>query len=247
MKSIKRNIIFAFFPLLLVVLLSGCRQEEIVSFANGTLRLSIGHVSQDTETRSTPSQLGKPLVERFKLKIQRTGNTYVSYDGTFVDNLELSVGTYNIMAYYGEDVLLGKDCPYYEGVATATIEEEQSASVTIPCRVANALVSVAFGRDEEERARFDRFYKDYGLRVRIGNQSLDLPSDEAKQSIYFPAGSEPTLMFYGTLKEFDRVVTCELQSDDLPTRYAAAEHAIVTLTLPDPESALSINISKVEV
>lgn len=247
MVNIRRYIVYAFLPLFMGLCLAGCSQEEVVSFANGTLRLSIGHVSQDTETRSTPSQLGKPLVERFKLKIQRTGNTYVSYDGTFVDNLELSVGTYNIMAYYGEDVLLGKDCPYYEGVATATIEEEQSASVTIPCRVANALVSVAFGRDEEERARFDRFYKDYGLRVRIGNQSLDLPSDEAKQSIYFPAGSEPTLMFYGTLKEFDRMVTCELQSDDLPTRYAAAEHAIVTLTLPDPESALTINISKVEV
>ena len=231
----------------MVILLGGCSQEEITSFTNGTLRLNIGHVSQKTETRATPSQLGKPLVDRFKLKIQRAGSTNVSYDGTFVDNLELSVGTYNIMAYYGEDVLLGKDCPYYEGSATATIEEDQSTSVTIPCRVANALVSVVFGRDEEERARFDKFYKDYGLRVRIGNQSIDLASDEAKQSVYFPAGSAPTLIFYGTLREFDRVVSCELQSGDLPTIYEAAEHAIVTLTLPDPESALTINISKVEV
>ena len=231
----------------MVILLGGCSQEEITSFTNGTLRLNIGHVSQKTETRATPSQLGKPLVDRFKLKIQRAGSTNVSYDGTFVDNLELSVGTYNIMAYYGEDVLLGKDCPYYEGSATATIEEDQSTSVTIPCRVANALVSAVFGRDEEERARFDKFYKDYGLRVRIGNQSIDLASDEAKQSVYFPAGSAPTLIFYGTLREFDRVVSCELQSGDLPTIYEAAEHAIVTLTLPDPESALTINISKVEV
>ena len=247
MVNIRRYIVYAFLPLFLGLCLAGCSQEEVVSFANGTLRLSIGHVSQSTETRATPSQLGKPLVERFKLKVQRAGSERVFYDGAFVDNLELNVGTYDITAYYGEDVFLGKDCPYYEGVATATIEADQSASVTIPCRVANALVSVVFGRDEEERARFDRFYKDYGLRVRIGNHSVDLPSDEAKQSIYFPAGSEPTLIFYGTLKEFDRVVTCELQSSDLPTIYEAAEHAIVTLTLPDPESALTINISKVEV
>ena len=247
MVNIRRYIVYAFLPLFLGLCLAGCNQEEVVSFANGTLRLSIGHVSQSTETRATPSQLGKPLVERFKLKVQRAGSERVFYDGAFVDNLELNVGTYDITAYYGEDVFLGKDCPYYEGVATATIEADQSASVTIPCRVANALVSVVFGRDEEERARFDRFYKDYGLRVRIGNHSIDLPSDEAKQSIYFPAGSEPTLIFYGTLKEFDRVVTCELQSSDLPTIYEAAEHAIVTLTLPDPESALTINISKVEV
>ena len=247
MVSIKRYIVFAFFPLFALLILSGCSQEESFSLASGTLRLNIGHVSQKTETRATPSQLGKPLLDRFKLKIQRAEGERISYDGKFVDNLELNVGTYNIIAYYGEDVLLGKDCPYYEGVATATIEADQSASVTIPCRVANALVSVVFGRDEEERARFDRFYKDYGLRVRIGNQSIDLPSDEAKQSVYFPAGSVPTLIFYGTLKEFDRAVSFELQSGDLPTTYEAAEHAIVTLTLPDPESALTIDITKVEV
>lgn len=247
MVSIKRYTSFIFLPLFIVILLGGCSQEEITSLANGTLQLHIGQVSQKTETRATPSQLGKPLVDKFNLKVQRVGNGYASYEGTFVDNLELNVGTYNITAYYGENVFLGKDCPYYEGVATATIEENQSSSVVIPCRVANALVSVIFGRNEEERVRFDKFYKDYGLRVRIGNQSLDLSSDEVKQSIYFPAGSEPTLIFYGTLREFDRVVSCELQSDNLPSTFEAAEHAIITLTLPDPESALNINISKVEV
>ena len=245
MVNIRRYIVYAFLPLFMGLCLAGCSQEEVVSFANGTLRLSIGHVSQSIETRATPSQLGKPLIDRFKLKIQRTESAYASYDGAFVDNLELNVGTYTITAYHGEDVPLGKDCPYYEGVATATIEENQSASVTIPCRVANALVSVVFGRDEEERARFDKFYKDYGVRVRIGNHSIDLASDEAKQSIYFPAGSEPILMFYGTLKEFDCIVSCELQSDALPTTFEAAEHAIVTLTLP--ESELEVNIVKVEV
>lgn len=247
MVNIRRHIALTFFPLFMVIFLGGCREEEFTSFTNGTLQLNIGHISQKTETRATPSQLGKPLVDRFNLKVQRIGNGYAAYEGRFVDNLELSVGTYNIMAYYGENVALGKDCPYYEGAATATIEKDQSSSVTIPCRVANALVSVAFGRDEAERARFDKFYKDYGLRVRIGNQSIDLESDEAKQSIYFPAGSAPTLIFYGTLREDDRVVSFELQSDNLPTIYEAAEHAIVTLTLPDPESALTINISKVEV
>lgn len=247
MVNIRRYIAQVFFPLFMVIILGGCSEEEFASFTNGTLQLNIGHVSQKTETRATPAQLGKPLVEKFTLKIQRIGNGYASYEGAFVDNLELNVGTYNIMAYYGENVALGKDCPYYEGSATATIEKDQSTSATIPCRVANALVSVAFGRDEAERARFDKFYKDYGLRVRIGNQSIDLASDEAKQSIYFPAGSAPTLIFYGTLREDDRVVSFELQSDNLPTIYEAAEHAIVTLTLPDPESALTIDISKVEV
>ena len=156
MVNIRRYIALAFLPLFMVMLLGGCCEEEFASFTNGTLQLNIGHVSQKTETRATPAQLGKPLVEKFTLKIQRIGNGYASYEGAFVDNLELNVGTYNIMAYYGENVLLGKDCPYYEGSATATIEKDQSTSATIPCRVANALVSVAFGRDEAERARFKR-------------------------------------------------------------------------------------------
>lgn len=247
MISIRRYIIVALLPLAIVTSLGGCSQEEIVSLANGTLQLNIGNVSQKTETRATPSQLGKPLTDKFNLKIQRTGSEIFAYNGTFIDNLELNVGTYNITAYYGENVALGKDCPYYEGTAVATIEDGQSTSVTIPCRVTNALVSVNFGRDEAERTRFDKFYKEYGLRVRIGNHSLNLASDETKQSIYFPAGSEPTLIFYGTLREDDRVVSCELKSDNLPTTFEAADHAIVTLTLPDPESALTINISKVEI
>ena len=247
MVNIRRYTIFAFLPLLMIVLLGGCSQEEVLSPSNGTLQLNIGHVSQETETRATPSQLGKPLVDRFNLKIQRIGSEYASYDGMFVDNVELSVGSYSVMAYYGENVALGKDCPYYEGVVTATIEENQSTSVTIPCRVSNALVSVVFGRDEEEKARFDKFYKEYGFMVKIGNHSLAVGNDEPGRSIYFPAGSSPVLIFYGTLREDDRAVSLELQSDDLPVRFEAAEHAIVTLTLPEPESALTVNISKVEI
>ena len=246
MVNIRRYIVYAFLPLLMGLCLAGCSQEEVVSFANGTLRLGIGHVSQDTETRSTPSQLGKPLIDRFKLKIQRTESAYASYDGVFVDNLELNVGTYSITAYHGEDVLLGKDCPYYEGVATATIEENQSASVTIPCRVANALISVVFGRNEEERARFDKFYVNYGLLVRIGSHSLAITEEELGSSIYFSAGSQPTLFFYGVLRENNELVSCEMSSDALPEIYDAADHATITLCLPDPVSAAAVSISKVE-
>ena len=246
MISIKRYIALALLPLTIITLLGGCSQEEIVSLSNGRLHLNIGHVSQETMTRATPSQLGKPLTDKFNLKIQRTGSELFAYNGAFISNLELNVGTYNIIAYYGENLILGKDCPYYEGVATATIEEGLSTSVTIPCRVANALVSVNFGRNEEEKSRFDKFYENYGLRVRIGSHSLDIPYNEAGRSIYFPAGSCPTLIFYGTLRENGQIVSCELHSEDLPVTFDAADHATITLTLPNPESALSINISKVE-
>ena len=230
-----------------MAIMGACSQEEIDTLANGTLRLSIGHAGSKAETRATPAQLGKPLADKFNLRVQRSGSDMVFYEDKFVSYLELKVGTYDITAYYGEDVVIGKDAPYYEGVATALIEEDKSTSVTIPCRVANALVSVIFGRDEVERKRFERFYTDYGLIVKVGDHSLALTADEVESSIYFPAGSIPTLIFYGTLKENDELVWCELSSTSLPIPFAAADHAIVTLNLPDPESALNVDITKVEV
>lgn len=247
MNNNKRNILNLLISLFTMAIMGACSQEEIDTLANGTLRLSIGHAGPKAETRATPAQLGKPLADKFNLRVQRSGSDMVFYEGKFVSDLELKVGTYDITAYYGEDVVIGKDAPYYEGVATALIEEDKSTSVTISCRVANALVSVIFGRDEVERKRFDRFYSDYGLIVKMGDHSLALTADEVESSIYFPAGSTPTLIFYGTLKENDELVWCELSSTSLPVPFAAADHAIVTLNLPDPESALNVDITKVEV
>lgn len=229
--------------LLMTIVLGGCSQDEIVTLSNGTLRLSIGQSARVDVTRATPAQLGKPLAERFSLKVVKNEN--VHYEGSFVDELELRVGTYDVKACYGEDVAIGKDAPYYEGSATALIEKDASTTVTIPCRVANALVSVNFGRDEEERARFDKYYAHYGLMVQVGSYSLAITEEEKNTSIYFPAGSKPTLYFYGVLRESEQTVSCELQSDYLPVTYKAAEHAIVTLTLPEGE--VEANISKVDV
>ena len=158
MNNNKRNILYLLISLFTMAIMGACSQEQIDTLANGTLRLSIGHAAPKVETRATPAQLGKPLADKFSLRIQRSGSSIVFYDGKFVSDLEVKIGTYDITAYYGEDVVIGKDAPYYEGVATALIEEDKSTSVTIPCRVANALVSVEFGRDEEERASFDKFY-----------------------------------------------------------------------------------------
>ena len=229
--------------LLVTIFVSGCSQEEIVIPTNGTLHLSIGQASKVTETRATPAQLGKPLVGKFNLRVQRNDN--VCYDGKFVEELELKVGTYEVTAYHGENVTIGKDAPYYEGTTTAVVQKGASTSVLVPCRVANALVSVVFGRDEAERTRFEQYYEKFGVIVRVGSHSLAITEEEKNSSIYFPAGSHVTLFFYGVLRENGDVVSCELQSDYLPSPFAAAEHAIVTLTLP--ESELEVEVAKVDV
>lgn len=233
--------------LLMTSLLVGCVQEDGLSLANGKLRLSIGKVSTQTESRATPSELDKPLAENFQLKIQRQGSQYTAYEGTFQEEIPVKVGTYDITATFGEDVIIGRDTPYYIGTAKATINKDESTTVSIPCKVGNALVSVAFGKNQDETARFDKFYDEYGLLVQIGNYSMGINKEQTATSIYFPAGSQPQFYFYGTLKSDNgRMVSIELNHKDLPESFHAADHAKLTLTLPNPESALGVNISKAE-
>ena len=243
----KQRHIVIFTLLLMTSLLVGCVQEDGLSLANGKLRLSIGKVSTQTESRATPSELGKPMEKNFQLKIQRQGTQSIVYNGKFSDHLEIKTGKYDITATSGENVKLGKDCPYYIGTAQAVVETDKETSVTIPCKVGNALVSVEFGQDDEEKKRFEKFYEDYGIIVRIGELSLSIAKDETKASIYFPAGSSPELTFYGTLKlDGGRRVSTILNHEDLPTVFQAADHAQITVSLPDPESAIRVGISKVE-
>lgn len=246
-----RKIFNSIVLLTVLIIVGACSQEEPATLPSGTIRFAIGQEAETGHkavTRSTPAELGKPLADRFTLAIRRCDNGANVYDGKFVESMNLPIGTYDITASHGEDVPIGRDAPYYIGSARATIEAGKAASVTIPCRVGNALVSVRFGRDAEERARFDRFYSDYGVMVRLGSHSMSITSEQEATSIYFPAGSSPQISFFGTLRSAEgRQVSFELKSDKLPDVFEAADHAIITLSLPDPETAMVVQIGKVEV
>ena len=244
----KQRHIVIFTLLLMTSLLVGCVQEDGLSLANGKLHLSIGKISTQTGSRATPSELGKPLAEHFQLKVQRQGSQYTTYEGVFQKEISVNIGTYDITATYGEDVIIGRDTPYYIGTAEAIVNKDASTTASIPCKVGNALVSVAFGKNQDENARFDKFYEEYGLLVHIGNYSIGIDKEQTASSIYFPAGSQPQFYFYGTLKSDNgRMVSIELNHKNLPEVFHAADHAKLTLTLPDPESALGVNISKADV
>lgn len=246
-----RNIFNTIILFAIMFVAGACANNEQASLPNGTIRFTIGQAAETVdkaETRATPSELGKPLADKFTLTVQRNGSAQPVYDGRFVESMDLAIGTYDITARCGEDVPIGRDAPYYIGTAQAIIEKDKASSVVIPCRVGNALVSVHFGRDAEEKARFDNHFTDYGVRVRLGSHFMTITPGYETSSIYFPAGSSPELTFYGTLKsDAERQVAFALQSDALPSVYQAAEHGIVTLTLPAPESALIVEIGKAEV
>ena len=62
---------------------------------------------------------------------------------------------------------------------------------SIACKVGNALVSVRFGRDEAERARFDKFYKHYALQVWNGDKAASITVATEETEIPTTEETEP--------------------------------------------------------
>lgn len=221
--------------------------ETPVSQQGGFLQLSLDNILTSV-TRSTPSELGTPTTDDFRLTVI-SSKGFKAYDGAFTEKrLRIPVGEYDITISYGDNATLAIDEPYYVGTTTATVLEDETTEVAMNCKVGNALISAIFGTDEEERARFERFYSDYALYVCVGNYSMPITKEKPSQSVYVQSGSHVSLRFWGKLKMADnREVSCELTSDDFPETLNAADHAVVTLSLPDPESALVAEISKVDI
>ena len=243
-----KNIYRALF-LLLTLGFTSCVSEldTPATSKGGRLQLSLGNISTAT-TRSTPQELGAPVAADFHLNLTlKSGHTV--YDDVFTEEeLNVPIGDYDITVSYGDNAMLGLDNPYYVGKATATVNANETSEASVNCEVGNALISAKFGADEAEHARFERFYSDYALYAFIGDKGIAIERNKSAKSIYLKAGSHVSLRFWGKLKmENDREVSCELVAEGFPEVFNAADHAIVTLTLPDPESALTVNVSKVEV
>ncbi len=229
---------------------SSCSNEEVTPEAKGgTLRVRLEGIAATVATRSTPSELEKPDTTEFRVGITNSDGELV-YDSPYTDaDIKLQAGEYTVEATYGTNPLLGLDVPYYKGSNTVTLVDDKATQVGITCKVANSLVSARFGRTDAEKARFDKFYESYSLQVRIGDKYASITNSAPSKSVYFRAGSSVDLVFAGKLKADGRKVKTQLDISEstFPSVFKAAEHAIVTLTLPDPENIAVIDISKVEV
>lgn len=234
--------------LLAAMLLAACSDEAGWTAEEGTLRVALADVSDAVQTRSTPSELGAPALENFRINISNAEGRRVYSKPYSTADIHLAAGSYTVEAVCGDNPAIGYDAPYYTGSASAEVASEGVTEASIACKVSNALVSVRFGRDDAERARFDKFYKNYALQVWNGDKSASITSIQPGRSAYFPAGSSIRLAFTGTLRGNDRVVntTLDPSGTGFPSVFQAADHAIVTLSLPDPECVTAVEISKVE-
>lgn len=234
--------------LLAMFSLTACVQDEDYVQGRGTLRIALDGVSTSVSTRSTPSELGAPVSTDFDISVTDAAGKEFYHRKYTSEDIPLPFGEYTVTATYGDNPVLALDNPYYCGTTTAAVEPDKVTTADLTCRVGNALISVTFGRDVEEQERFNRFYSSYALDVVLDKRTASITNDQPQRSVYFRAGSSVDLFFSGVLKADGRKVSMQLSTENtlFPQVFQAADHAKVILALPDPQSAVAVDIAKVE-
>lgn len=232
---------------LLCLSVGSCRQDDwAVSESQTGFYISLADADVQTETRSTPQELGKPTTDNFTLKIVNSASGKSIYDAGYTkDIIKASAGVYDVTTSFGDNAVLAFDAPYYEGKKEdIAIEEGDTASVTVECAVANALASVTF----EDSEKFKELYSSYAVEVAVENSSLKL-EDGDKRSAYYRADSRPTFTFKGVLKANGKLVEAELEDEKLsdPATFAAKAHCQLTLALKEMVPGIIPTIVKAEV
>lgn len=232
---------------LLCLSIGSCRQDDwAVSESQTGFYISLADADVQTETRSTPEELGEPTVDKFKLKIVNSATGKSIYDAGYTkDIIQASAGMYDVTASFGDNAALAYDAPYYEGKEEdIAIEEGKTVSLTVECAVANALASVTF----EDSEKFKELYSSYAVEVAVENSSLKL-EDGDKRSAYYRADSKPTFTFKGVLKANGKSVEALLEDKILsdPATFAAKAHCQLTLALKDLVPGIIPTIVKTEV
>lgn len=141
-------------------LLNACSREDNGSDGYGTMNVvlspnsetvDLGNASRSesdsvmvTRGDAKGNQDYVPNADDFNLNIY-SGDVLVDYWEKFSDydpSEPMAIGTYNVVAKYGDISKEGFFCPYYEGNSLVTIRHRENTDVSIECKLANVKVSV---------------------------------------------------------------------------------------------------------
>lgn len=241
---------------ILALAMVGCQEEEDSVLTDGTgLLISLTNDVEVT-TKSTPKELGEPLKQKFKLKVVNDATPSLKYyEGNYKEGLKVSTpeGRFRLTAEYGTNPILALNDPYYKGDTIAEVEKGKTTSVSISCKVANALTSVVFGEPTEGQD-FTADFSDYRVDVFVEedeNHTYVAPVEikDNGKSAYYRAGTIPTFTFVGKVRGTGKPYTFKLENDKLKdvANFAAGKHCKITLTMAKAEAGLKVEVSKVEV
>ena len=146
-------------------------------------------------------------------------------------------------ATYGDNPVIALDAPYYTGsLAGQEVIKGQMIPISIPCSVANSLLSVIYNKES-----LNKMYESYYVTVSAGSESVDLDADSGK-SAYFRAGSSVKLVFHGRLSGTGKEVVHDIPEQEQFANIPVKTHVKVTLGLDESSvtSGVGISIEKLE-
>lgn len=230
--------------LVLCMVLGGCQSDEETALSGKTgLLITLTDEEHHAYSRTAPSELEDPVTEKFQLKVVYSGTDKSAYKGSCKEFILLEEGTYDLTATYGDNPVLALDAPYYAGTLEGQeVIKGQMTSASIPCFVANSLLSVIYNKTS-----LDKLYESYYVTVSVGSESVDLDADSGK-SAYFRAGSSVKLVFHGLLSGTGKEVTYDVPDQEQFSNIPVKTHVKVTLGLDESNitSGVGISIEKLE-
>lgn len=237
--------IYSLFALVLCTVLgTGCQSEEETALSGKTgLLITLTDEVHHAYSRTAPSELKAPLTEMFQLKVVYSGTDKSAYKGSCKESVLLDEGMYDLTATYGDNPVIALDAPYYAGtVKEQEVVKGQMTSVSIPCAVANSLLSVIYNKES-----LNKMYESYHVTVSVGNESVDLDADSEK-SAYFRAGSSVKLVFHGRMAGTGKEVTYDVPDQEQFATIPVKTHVKVTLGVDESNvtSGVGISIEKLE-
>lgn len=222
-----KKLVYSCISLLLIASLAACSEDELAEEATTGIYVSLNDFRQEVTTRTVPSELEKPLAEKFNLKIVNNTTEERAYEGAFlVDRLiPVDEGDYTVTASYGKKDQMGLDAPAYEGSTHASVKLHKKTEVAITCSVANALMSVNLVNE----SLFKEAYTSFEIGIKTNKGKIGIPSSNLKKSAYFPAGAAIQIYFEGKVKGSGEIISKELKHSSIPASCKAGQHIKLTL------------------
>ncbi|WP_279165591.1 DUF4493 domain-containing protein [Phocaeicola coprophilus] len=182
-----KNIFLICFTLMVVLFtFSACHSEKMETGATDvTGQLSLASMKMEVDLKVDtvvyPQSRAGVDVSNFLLTIKNSqGEQVEQYTySEMPEIISLPVGTYTVVASSAEAATNGFDVPFYTGSTEQfTIKENELTEVSaLTCRLANVMISVEY--DEELRKLMG---EDVVTNVKIGDNSLDIPSSETRKA-----------------------------------------------------------------
>lgn len=181
-----KNIFLICFTLMVVLFtFSACHSEKMETGATDvTGQLSLASMKMEVDLKVDtvyPQSRAGVDVSNFLLTIKNSqGEQVEQYTySEMPEIISLPVGTYIVVASSAETATNGFDVPFYTGSTEQfTIKENELTEVSaLTCRLANVMISVEY--DEELRKLMG---EDVVTTVKIGDNSLDIPSSETRKA-----------------------------------------------------------------